>query len=223
MAKYRKFRKSTRRRGRKYSLQRRSRTYKYSRRFRSENVHSYRLTKSVTSQLSVGSTVAASGALIIDPTTFGNFTELQTLYDQYLVKSVTVNIRPAFAPVQSDATTLRANYDAYLFTCLDFDSLPGTALTRSAIQQYRNMRKTSFARIHRRTWKPKALGIQYYVDSSGVTSASNKGVGGWIDLAMPMPMTNLYYYIDPMNPDTPTDQLIWNIDYTLHVACKNVR
>lgn len=221
MAKYRKFRKSKQRRGSKRSLQRRSRTKKYSGRFRSENTHSYRLVKSNIGLINVGTTTPAQGWLNVDLTTFPNFAELQTLYDQYYVKYVAVNFRPAFPPLST--SPLNANYDAYFHTILDWDSPTSTVATRSTILQYRNMRRTTLGRVHRRVYKPKVLGIQYYYDSSGSSAQNLRGVTGWFDIAQPATMSNLYYYVDPMQTDAPTNDISYNVDFTVHLVCKNVR
>lgn len=138
-----------------------------------------------------------------------------------MVKYVSVNIRPAFPPLST--TTTNANYDAYFHTILDFDSTTNSTATRSAILQYRNMRRTTLGRIHRRVFKPKVTGIQYYYDSSGASAQTLRGVSGWFDMASPATMSNLYYYVDPMQSDTPTDGLTYNVDFTVHVVCRNVR
>lgn len=221
MAKYRKFRKSIRRRGNKRSLRSRSRTRKYSGRFRSENTHSYRLVKSNIGLINVGTSTPATGWLTVDLSTFPNFSNLQALYDQYMVKYVAINFRPAFPALSTTSTN--ANYDAYFHTILDFDSPTSTTATRSQVLEYRNMRRTTLGRIHRRVYKPKVLGIQYYYDSSGFSAQNLRPVTGWFDIANPATMTNLYYYVDPMQSDAPTDGLTYNVDFTVHLACKNVR
>lgn len=149
------------------------------------------------------------------------WTELSALYDSCYVKSVKVTFRPAFNSLSTTATAV--NYDAYFHTLLDFDS-PGTvAFSRGQVQQYRNMRRTSLRRVHSRTWHPKALSQQTVLDSNGVAGTIYRPIDGWFDMTQPPQFTNLYYYIDPMNPDTPVDALMFNAEITAHVVCKNVR
>lgn len=222
MARFRKFRKTLRRkRGIKRSLRRRSHGRKQFRRFRSENSHSYRLTRSITQGVAVAAVTANSGFFTLDPTLFAQWNDIASLYDQYKIKYCTVTFRPCFNALSTTIT--EANYNAYFHTVLDFDSPPSLSLNRGAVYQYRNMRRTQLSRSHSRTFVPKYLVAQNYIDSSGTTQVTYRPGSGFMDTASPPVMYNLYYYIDPMLADTPTDNLFYNVEITCHITAKNVR
>jgi len=91
------------------------------------------------------------------------------------------------------------------------------------MQQYRSMRSTRFNRSHTRSFVPSATQQISVYDATGATTTSIKPVYGWFDVASPVNMTNLWFYSDPLDSDTPTDDLNYDLEITAHIAFKNVR
>lgn len=211
-----------RRRGRKSSPRRRSPIKKYSRSFRRQNTHSYLLRKSNVDAitLSVGG-VNAQGSVRVNPGDFNNYSALTALYDQYKINWVKVTFTPKF-PSQLSTTATAANYNAYYFTCLDYDSYANTLFTRGSIQEYRNCKTTRLTQSHTRTFKPYALTDINTVATTGVNVSSLLKRGGWFDMASPVDTFNLRYYFDTPT-ELPTDNIMYDIGFVMSVSCKNVR
>lgn len=222
MARSRKFRKTLRRRrGTKRSVRRRSSSYKRRRYFRRTNSHSYILRRSVVSVLTVTQGTPTTGAFLINPGAFGNFTELQGLYDQYKIQWAKVTFRPKF-PATLTTTPSVANYNGYFFSILDFDSPQSATFSRSDMQQYRSLHQTRLTSTHTRVYKPTAVENLSYLNYSNVTSSTLVKRGGWFDMAQPVDTYNLRVYIDgPV--EMPTEDIQYDCDVVLKITCKNVR
>jgi len=107
---------------------------------------------------------------------------------------------------------------------LEFDNYPTVTLSRPQINAYRNLHTTRLNQTHTRTFIPRYLEQTSFIDITGVAAYTYKGVtGGWKETMIPPTSFNLYYYVDPMNTDTPTNDLTWSLQMTAHIECKNVR
>jgi len=204
------------------SLRRRSPIKKYSRSFRRTNQHSFVLRKSIIDGIAL--TTGGSnpqGAVVINPFDFGNFINLTALYDQYKINWCKVTLAPKF-PSQLSTNVVAANYNAYLFTCLDYDSLANTLFSRQSIQEYRNCKTTRLTQTHTRTFKPSAVSSIDTISATGGTAVNLLKRGGWFDMANPIDTYNMRYYLD-LPSELPTTDLLYDIHVTMSISCKNVR
>lgn len=208
--------------GRKQRLLKRRSTYKRSRLYRRENGGHFKLYKSVTSAITLTTGGTGYSAYVpIDVTTFSNWTEIQQLYDQYKIQRVRVTLRPKFKSIDSTATN--ANWEAYVYTIIDRDNPPTASLVRATVAGYRNRKSTRYGQSHSRSFIPSVQQQMYYVDYSGSTISMVKPNYGYFDTAAAPTISNLYLYIDPVSSDCPTDNLTWDIEYTVHLHAKTTR
>lgn len=213
-----------RRRGRKYSLRRRSRIKKYSRSFRRENTHRYVLRRTVLDGFFATSVGANFTPLLINPASFGNFAELQALYDSYKINYVRVTIRPKFPSQLSTTASTDPNFNCYLFSVLDFDSPFSTTLSRSEMQQYRNCRTSRITSTHTRYFKPCAVQQVATLNNGGTQTLNNVKRSGWFDIATPLDTFNMRVWVDQLTANPTGDpELSFDIDYEVNISCKNVR
>ncbi len=208
--------------GRKQRLLKRRSTYKRSRLYRRENGGSFKLYKSVTNAITLTTGGPGySGYVPIDVTTFSNWSEIASLYDQYKIQRVRVTLRPKFKSVDSTATN--ANWEAYVYTIIDRDNPPTSVLARSTIVGYRNRKSSRYGQSHSRSFIPSVQQQMYYVDYSGTTINMVKPNYGYFDTAAAPTISNLYLYIDGISTDCPTDNLTWDMEYTIHLHAKTTR
>lgn len=208
--------------GRKQRLLKRRNTYKRARQYRRENGGHFKLYKSITNAITLTTGgVAFSQYIPVDVTTFTNWNEISALYDSYKIKRIRVTLRPKFKSIDSTATN--ANWNSYVYSIIDRDNSPTSFLTRSSVVGYRNRKSTRYGQSHSRAFIPSIQQQMSYLDSTGIPLTMTKPNYGYFNADTPPIVSNLYVYIDPVSVDCPTDNLTWDVEYTVHVHAKNTR
>lgn len=139
-----------------------------------------------------------------------NASEFTTLYDQYQIKSVKVQVIPKFTE------TALGEFQGNMWSALDYDDANApTAL--ATLLQYQNLKRTRMNRLHKRYIRP-CLSAEIF--NTGLTTTYSPKRNTWIDCASD---TTEHYgmklWFDGLNSDT----IIYDLQVTYYLAFKNVR
>ena len=155
-----------------------------------------------------------------------NFSEFTSLYDQYQIKGIRVNIQPLLTEGIASAVSGSTAIWGFpkLSTVIDYDDT-ATPVNEDVYLQYGSLRQTPAFKEHVRYFKPKVkIGS---LDNAGVVTANNVKGGQWLDTGL----SNVLHYglkiyqPGPIASGTPavSSSIAYSVYATMYVACKNVR
>ena len=162
----------------------------------------------------------------VNLTQLPNYTELTSLYDQYMIKGIRVNIQPLLTEGIASAVSGSTNIWGYpkLSTVIDYDDSTIPA-SEDVYMQYSTLRQTGAFKEHKRYFKPKCrlAGL----DAGATITANTVRGANWIDTGVPtVPHYGLkVFQPGPIASGTPlvSSSIAYSVYATMYVACKNVR
>lgn len=181
-------------------------------------IASYNATTAVTTPI--------NNALSFNLTQLPAYTELTSLYDQYQIKGVRVNIQPLLTEGIASAVSGSTNVWGFpkLSTVIDYDDTAIPA-DETVYLQYGSLRQTPAFKEHKRYFRPKVKIAG--ADAGATITANGVRAGQWIDTGVPtVPHFGLkVFHPGPIASGTPlvSSSIAYSVYATLYVACKNVR
>lgn len=173
-----------------------------------------------------GVTTPINNGLSFNLTQLPNYTELTSLYDQYMIKGIRVNIQPLLTEGIASVLSGSTNVWGYpkLSTVIDYDDSTIPA-SEDVYMQYSTLRQTGAFKEHKRYFKPKCrlAGL----DAGATITANTVRGANWIDTGVPtVPHYGLkVFQPGPIASGTPlvSSSIAYSVYATMYVACKNVR
>lgn len=173
-----------------------------------------------------GVTTPINNGLSFNLTQLPNYTELTSLYDQYMIKGIRVNIQPLLTEGIASVLSGSTNVWGYpkLSTVIDYDDSTIPA-SEDVYMQYATLRQTGAFKEHKRYFKPKCrlAGL----DAGATITANTVRGANWIDTGVPtVPHYGLkVFQPGPIASGTPlvSSSIAYSVYATMYVACKNVR
>lgn len=154
------------------------------------------------------------------------FGELTSLYDQYKITGVRVNIQPLLTEGIASAvsgSTLIYGFPK-LSTVIDYDDST-TPADENVYLQYGSLKQSPAFKEHKRFFKPKVRvgGL----DTGAIVNPVVSTNAQWIDVGYPaVPHYGLkMFHPGPIASGTPvvSSSIAYSVYATLYIACKNVR
>lgn len=205
--------------------------FRRKRNMRSGRVHFFKRTFRVTDLIAsynaaTGVTTPINTALSFNLAQLPNFSEFTSLYDQYQIKGIRVNIQPLLTEGIASAVSGSTNVWGFpkLSTVIDYDDTQ-IPVDENVYLQYSTLKQTPAFKEHKRYWKPKVKVAG--LDAGGAITANNVKGGQWIDAGLAsVPHFGLkIFQPGPIASGTPavSSSIAYSVYATLYVACKNVR
>lgn len=110
------------------------------------------------------------------------YTEFTTLYDEYRIRGVVVEMVPTFTNVSMATTSAGAIGQSSVYSALDFNGDFGSVYDLATIGQRNGCRRTNGNRVHRRYFHPRPL-TQLAGDAAFSSNAYTSRASGWISCA----------------------------------------
>jgi len=166
---------------------------------------------------------AASGGLL-DFKLFNvpNASDFTSLYDEYRIVKVEVEIIPAFTSANNLLGSNGYPRMHQIHSCVDYDG-GNSGTTLASMMQYTNYKGSSIDRIHKRVIFPK---IATEVFNTSVSTAYAPKWGQWIDTSnSSVPHYGMIYNIPvlPGLPQTGADSQIGDLKMKYFIEFRNVR
>lgn len=158
--------------------------------------------------------VATGAAYTFNLSAVTNSAEFSSLYDQYQIKGIKIELIPKHTEVIASTTVVQGN----VHSVLDYDD-SNTPIGLDTLLQYQNYRSTRMNRVHKRYLKPKVLHEIYRsAVSTGYAPKSNT----WLDVAADsIPHYGVKFWFDGLPVGAAT--LYYDVKTTYYLAFKNVR
>lgn len=208
-----------RRRGRRLAGARSRQVHMYKRTFRvGDFVANYNATTGITTPINV--------PLSFNLNQIPAASELTSLYDQYKITGIRVNIQPLLTEGIASAvsgSTLIYGFPK-LSTVIDYDDST-TPANEDVLLQYGSLKQTGAFKEHKRFFKPKIRvgGLNAGAVVDPVVSQNAQ----WLDVGYPnVPHYGLkMFHPGPIASGTPlvSSSIAYSVYATLYIACKNVR
>lgn len=152
--------------------------------------------------------------------------ELTSLYDQYKIMGIRVNVQPLLTEgIASVVSGSAAIYGYPKFSSvIDYDDST-TPASEDVLLQYGSLKQTPAFKEHKRFFRPKVrLGG---LDAGAVVNPTVSSKAQWIDVGYPnVPHYGVkLYHPGPIASGSPTvsSSIAYSVYATLYIACKNVR
>jgi len=169
--------------------------------------------------ITVDPTIDNGGYITFQLNEIPTSSEFTSLYDQYKIAAVKLEIIPRYNVGQSAAAVGAGTYPwiGQVFTALDYDG--GAALTTvNQLMEYQNVHMTRTTNIHKRYLKPRLLNN---LDNQGIGAAHNP-IKSFVDSAFPgVVHYGVRYSIPQFAP--LSDVIKFDIVKTFYLKFKNVR
>jgi hypothetical protein len=148
-----------------------------------------------------------------------NFSEFTSLYDQYKICGVKVELYPRYDTATQTPGLIGTSPDTSyqqtrVFSVLDYDD-SSTFTTMDTLMQYQNIKETSSVQKHVRFLKPKYANRIF---ATGVSDGFKPG-SGFIDCTY----NNVEHYGVKFGFQAPSMNLSYDMRTTFYLAFKNVR
>lgn len=220
------------RRGRKYMKKRPVRGYKRGMNKISRAIHSFKRTVNLGTALTqisnVGTTTNYSNGFNFRLNQIPNYTEYQSLYDQYKMTGVSFKIMPKWTNPGNGSNSNTVAGVGQIITVIDYDDSL-SPLTRDELLEFQTAKVSSCNRQHVRYIKPKILGMVYRTATTqGLSVIPSK----YLDMGLAdLPHFGLKVWIDGPNPNSqiaaggpfsPLD-ILYDLYATYYFKCKNTR
>jgi len=157
-----------------------------------------------------GGAAAAGGARAFSLSQVPNSAEFSTLYDQYQIKGIKVQMIPRYTEALPGASTI-----GNMWSVIDYDDQvvpPGI----DTLMQYQNVKRTRLNQVHTRYFKPK---VATEVFNTGIATAYAPKANVWLDCTS----TTVEHYGIKFWFDSSTAGVTFDLQVTYYLAFKNVR
>lgn len=173
-----------------------------------------------------GLTTPISAGIAISLDQLPGFTEFTSLYDQYMIKGVSMNFQPLLTEGISSVVSGSTNVWGFpkLNTVIDFDDVTPPP-TENVMLQYGSLKQTPAFKEHKRYYVPKVR--MAGLDTGGAVTANVVKGRQWIDVVNPsVPHYGLKaFHPGPIASGAPltSSSIAYSVYATVYIACKNVR
>lgn len=191
----------------------------YKRTFRvGDFLANYNATTGITTPLNV--------PLSFNLTQLPAYGELTSLYDQYKIMGIRVNVQPLLTEGIASAVSGSTSIYGYpkFSSVIDYDDST-TPANEDVLLQYGSLKQTPAFKEHKRFFRPKIRvgGL----DAGAVVNPVVSQKAGWIDVGYPaVPHYGVkLYHPGPIASGTPvvSSSIAYSVYATMYVCCKNIR
>lgn len=152
-----------------------------------------------------------------------NNSEFTSLYDQYCIKAVKVQIRPKHSSdelITQGGAAFPSGNTGLLASVIDYDDA-GNPTDLATLLQYQNCKETRTYQLHTRYFKPKVNQAIFRTGTTATINAPKSNV--WLDCSSASDVAHYGIKVFVEAPAMPSTRIECDIMTTYYLAFKNVR